>query len=413
MDPTPSTQDPSPSTQHLSPILVLNSGSSSLKFSLLQPPDLGVLATGLAERLGSPEAVINFEIQGVKNQKAIPAGAHKIALESIIDQLTEENLLQNGLSAIGHRMVHGGEAFQASTIINDEVLAAVRACNHLAPLHNPANILGVETATDLFPDVPQVAVFDTAFHQSLPPHAYLYAIPFELYTDYGVRRYGFHGTSHRYVTQQASRLLNQPYESLCLISAHLGNGASATAVKNGRSVDTTLGFTPLEGLMMGTRSGDVDPALHLFLHETLGWSLAEITQVLNKKSGLLGLSGLSNDMRTLLQEAEAGHKRAQIAIDLFCYRLAKAIAALAVPLGRLDALIFTGGIGEHAAPIREKVLGQLQILGFICDKYHNLTHGQENQGKITISESTIALVIPTNEERMIAEDCLTAITTHK
>ncbi|MCB0033201.1 MAG: acetate/propionate family kinase, partial [Anaerolineales bacterium] len=278
-----------------------------------------------------------------------------------------------------------------------------------APLHNPANVLGIKTAQALFPDTPQVAVFDTAFHQTLPSHAYLYAIPYELYEEQAVRRYGFHGTSHRYVTQKAAELLGQPYNELALISAHLGNGCSATAVLDGRSIDTTLGLTPLEGLVMGTRSGDVDPSLHQFLRDTVGYDLDQTTTMLNKQSGLLGLSGLSNDMRTLIEAAAHGHERAQLALNVFVYRLAKAIGALAVPLGRIDALIFTGGIGEHAALIRQWVIEQLTIFGFELDKSLNKIHGQGNSGIITAPNSPVAMVIPTDEEVMIARDSLAAI----
>lgn len=390
--------------QPMSPILVLNSGSSSLKFSLLQPPTWEQLADGMAERLGTPEAVVHFEQNGQRTSRPIPNHVHKFALEQIITALQTNDLLADGLSAIGHRVVHGGELFHESTILNQAVLDTIISVSPLAPLHNPANVLGIQTAQALFPDVPHVAVFDTAFHQSLPPHAYLYAVPYELYTEQQVRRYGFHGTSHRYVVREAAARLERPLKELNFVSAHLGNGVSAAAVAGGRSVDTTLGLTPLEGLVMGTRSGDVDPALHLFLQEKIGWSLAEITQMLNKKSGLLGLSGLTNDMRTLLEKADAGHERSRLAIDIFCYRLAKAIAGLTVPLGRLDGVIFTGGIGEHAAPVRARVINQLGFLGLHLDEYQNDHHGRENRGTITTPDSIPALVIPTDEERMIAED---------
>lgn len=395
-------------TQH---ILVINCGSSSLKFALIDGRAETRLITGIAERLGTLEAGLNWHTANQKGSSAIPHATHQVAMEHIITVLRDQELLDEPLTAVGHRVVHGGEQFSASTIIDDEVLAGIVACNSLAPLHNPANVLGIKTAQQLFPEIPQVAVFDTAFHQTLPPHAYLYAIPYELYEQQSVRRYGFHGTSHRYVTHKAAELLGQPYRELALISAHLGNGCSATAVLNGRSVDTTLGLTPLEGLVMGTRSGDVDPSLHQFLRDTLGYDLDRTTNMLNKHSGLLGLSGLSNDMRTLVEAAAQGHERAQIALNVFCYRLAKALAALTVPLGRIDALIFTGGIGEHAAVIRQWVLEQLRFFGFELDKAHNQTHGRENHGIITQTDSTIAMVIPTDEELMIARDSLAALET--
>ncbi len=388
-------------------VLVINSGSSSLKFALLAEGRR--LASGLAERLNSPEARLVWEDEGEKNILALPEGSHEGALAQIIDRLNVRQLLAGGLAAVGHRVVHGGEAFVASTVIDDRVLEAIERCSPLAPLHNPANLLGIRTAARLFPGIPQVAVFDTAFHQSLPPQAYLYGVPYELYQDNGVRRYGFHGTSHRYVTRQAAAILRRPLSETALISAHLGNGCSATAVLNGRSVDTSLGMTPLEGLVMGTRSGDVDPSLNLFLHENFGWSLAEITDLLNKKSGLLGVSGLSNDMRTLLEAAGSGHRRARLAIDLFSYRLAKTIAALIVPLGRLDALIFTGGIGEHASPVRQQVVEQLAYLGLSLDASANDNHGRLTGGRIDRGDGPAILVIPTDEERMIAGDCLDLI----
>lgn len=394
------------SNQH---ILVINCGSSSLKFALINGRTEARLITGLAERLGTPEANLSWKTPNHSGKHTIAQANHQAAMEQIIALLEGQQLLDEPLTAVGHRVVHGGEKFSASTIITAEVLAAIEACNNLAPLHNPANVLGIKTAQALFPDTPQVAVFDTAFHQTLPSHAYLYAIPYELYEEQSVRRYGFHGTSHRYVTQKAAELLDQPYEELALISAHLGNGCSATAVLDGRSIDTTLGLTPLEGLVMGTRSGDVDPSLHQFLHDTVGYDLDQTTNMLNKKSGLLGLSGLSNDMRTLIEAAGNGHKRAQIALNVFVYRLAKAIGALAVPLGRIDALIFTGGIGEHAALIRQWVIEQLSIFGFELDKSLNKIHGQGNNGIITAPHTPIAIVIPTDEEVMIARDSLAAI----
>lgn len=390
-------------------ILVINCGSSSLKFALISGRTEARLITGLAERLGSPEATLSWKTPTQSGEQTIARAGHQRAMEQIMALLEAQQLLDEPLTAVGHRVVHGGEKFSASTIITAEVLAAIEACNSLAPLHNPANVLGIKTAQTLFPDTPQVAVFDTAFHQTLPSHAYLYAIPYELYEEQAVRRYGFHGTSHRYVTQKAAELLDQPYNELALISAHLGNGCSATAVLDGRSIDTTLGLTPLEGLVMGTRSGDVDPSLHQFLRDTVGYDLDQTTTMLNKQSGLLGLSGLSNDMRTLIEAAANGHERAQIALNVFVYRLAKALGALAVPLGRIDALIFTGGIGEHAALIRQWVVEQLTIFGFELDKSLNKIHGQGNNGIITAPNSPVAMVIPTDEEVMIARDSLAAI----
>lgn len=383
-------------------VLVLNCGSSSLKFALMVPSSGARLIGGLAERLGTASATLRW--QGEAAEEALGGGDHAAALAHVLDHLTQRGLLDERLIAVGHRVVHGGETFTASTRLTAEVIAAIERCNHLAPLHNPANLLGIRVAQQLLPHLPHIAVFDTAFHQTLQPRAYLYAIPYALYRDHAVRRYGFHGTSHRYVTERAAEILQKPLAQTSLLSAHLGNGCSATAVLGGRSVDSTMGLTPLEGLVMGTRSGDVDPSLHSFLQDELGYTLDETTTMLNKQSGLLGLSELSNDMRTLLEAAANGHEQAALAIEVFCYRLAKALAALTVPLGRLDALIFTGGIGEHAAEIRAKTLAHLGHLNFNLDTAQNKQHGRHSNHHITLPTSTPALVIPTDEERMIAED---------
>lgn len=390
-------------------ILVINCGSSSIKFALVNGRHESKLISGLAERLGTPESRLTWSTNGAKEAEAMPSADHAAAMANILHLLEQKGLLDAPLLAVGHRVVHGGEAFTASTLIDAEVLAAIEACNHLAPLHNPANVTGIREAMRLFPDVPQVAVFDTAFHQTLPPHAYLYPVPYELYETYGVRRYGFHGTSHRFVAQKAAQMLDLPLTELNLITAHLGNGCSATAVHHGQSVDTTMGLTPLEGLMMGTRSGDVDPALHQFLQETAGYNLDKTTAMLNKQSGLLGVSGLSNDMRALTEAADEGHERAALAIELFCYRLAKTIAALAVPLGRVDALIFTGGIGENAANVRARTLHRLAILGYQVDETRNAANGRSSHGVITTPDTPIALVVPTDEEIMIARDSMTLV----
>jgi acetate kinase len=301
--------------------------------------------------------------------------------------------------------VHGGEFFTESVVLDDDAIAKIESCSALAPLHNPANLQGIRAARERFRDHQHVAVFDTAFHQTLPSKAFLYAIPSELYERHKIRRYGFHGTSHRYVAGEAARRLGKPPDALELVTAHLGNGCSACAVKNGRSVDTTMGLTPLEGLVMGTRSGDVDPNLHDFLAEHSRLSLSEITDLLNKKSGLLGLSGTSNDMRTLLEARARGDTRAALAIDVFTYRLAKAVLALSAALERLDALVFTGGIGEHAAPIRAETLAALRVLGPVLDAERNEVHGASSGGRITRDESRLlALVVPTNEELVIARE---------
>nr|WP_108124873.1 acetate kinase [Saccharospirillum mangrovi] len=381
-------------------ILVINSGSSSVKFSLFGGHLFSdELLSGLAERLGTPEAVLTWQASAGKQRESLDGGDHSAALSAIAKRLEAD---YGAPFAIGHRVVHGGEAFTESVLIDAGVIAGIEACASLAPLHNPPALLGIRALQSLYPQVPQVAVFDTAFHQTLAPEAFLYAVPKDWYTNLGVRRYGFHGTSHRYVAGEAVQRLALDPNDHGVISAHLGNGCSATAVKNGRAVDTTMGLTPLEGLVMGTRSGDVDPGLHAYLADRLGWSLAQINDALNRQSGLLGLSGLSNDMRTLIEAADAGNADAELAIDVFCFRLARKIGGLAMSLSRLDALVFTGGIGENAAPIRSRVLAHLGVLGFECDEAANLKPGEHV--RITRADSTAALVIPTREEFMIAQD---------
>lgn len=391
-------------------ILVINCGSSSLKFSVVNSQSGEQPISGLAERLGDAEAIVTIKTSnGNKLTFDISGGEHDQALETILNYLQQENLLDS-IQAVGHRVVHGGEQFTASTIINEDVLNAIESCNHLAPLHNPANLIGIRSSQKLLNNVPHVAVFDTAFHQTMPAQAYLYPVPYELYQKEGVRRYGFHGTSHRYVSMALAEKLEKPLSSLNLISAHLGNGCSATAIKAGQSVDTTMGLTPLEGLVMGTRSGDVDPSLHHFLCTQTQMTIDEVNTLLNKKSGLLGLSGLSNDMRTLEQAASEGNQQAEIAIQVFCYRLAKQIAALAVPLGHVDGLIFTGGIGENSVSIRQRVLEQLTVLGFQLDPSQNELAGKSQLGLITQAGSTPAYVVNTDEEWMIAKDTQTCVT---
>jgi acetate kinase len=379
-------------------VLVINCGSSSLKFALIEPDSSQVSHHGLAERLGTANASLAID-DG--ESEALAAGAdHKVALDRILERVSGEQI-----TAVGHRVVHGGERFSESVLLSDEVVAQIEACSPLAPLHNPANLQGIAAARARFPEVPQVAVFDTAFHHRMPAKAFHYAVPYELYERYGLRRYGFHGTSHGYVAGETATRLGRPLSELMLITAHLGNGCSACAISGGQSVDTTMGLTPLEGLVMGTRSGDVDPNLHEFLATQSGLSLHEISEILNKKSGLLGLSGESNDMRALLEARESGNARAALAIDVFCYRLAKAVLGLSAGLGRIDALIFTGGIGEHAAPIRAQTLSQLGILGAQVDEQLNGDHGRTSNGRITTTASRlVALVIPTNEERVIARE---------
>ena len=378
-------------------VLVINCGSSSLKLALIEPRSGQVLRHALAERLGTEGASLDVDGSPVG---LTPGAGHERALDAILERLDAASAV-----AIGHRVVHGGEAFSESVRLDDQTLERIRECSPLAPLHNPANVLGIEVSRKRFPNLPQVAVFDTAFHQSMPARAYLYAVPYELYERHGVRRYGFHGSSHGYVAGVAADKLGRPLAELELITVHLGNGCSACAIQAGRSIDTTMGLTPLEGLVMGTRSGDVDPNLHQFLVASAGQSLDEVTDLLNRRSGLLGLSGLSNDMRTLLEAAERGEGRAALAISVFCYRLAKGILGLCAGLSRLDALVFTGGIGEHAARVRSDTLAGLRLLGPVLDDDANREHGQRSDGRITTAASPLeVLVVPTNEELVIARE---------
>jgi acetate kinase len=388
-------------------ILVINCGSSSLKFALFDIASQQQLASGLAERLGDEKACLTHSIpeQNIhKQSKIYPNADHEKAISEVMAIFSEAKLTDQ-LAAVGHRVVHGAEAFRESSLITQETLNTIKKCIPLAPLHNPANIIGIESIQHLMPTIPQVAVFDTAFHQSLPEHAYLYPIPYSLYREQRVRRYGFHGTSHKYVCEQAAEALGKPLADMAFLSAHLGNGCSATAVLGGKSVDTTMGLTPLEGLVMGTRSGDVDPGLHKFLADSCGYSLNEINDLLNKKSGVLGLSELSNDMRELKQASAEGHRGAQLAIEVFCYRLAKQLAGLSVALGRIDALIFTGGIGENDADMRARTGEWLSILGIEIDPERNQQGGKNSGGQINGEKSAIkTLVIATNEELKIALD---------
>lgn len=381
----------------MSLVLVINCGSSSLKYSLIDPQSGKTHSHGLAERLGTGEADLIIQ-DG--DPILLPNIFHGQALDEILRRLGRVSIV-----GVGHRVVHGGESFSDSALIDDAVEAEIDACTELAPLHNPANLVGIRAAREKFPDVAHVAVFDTAFHQTLPAPAYLYAIPYALYKTFKVRRYGFHGTSHHYVADRAAELLGKPLAELHLITAHLGNGCSACAIKEGRSVDTTMGLTPLEGLVMGTRSGDVDPNLHEFLAHHTGKNLGEITALLNRESGLQGLSGLGNDMRTLVEAAHQGNEQADLAISVFCYRLAKYILGLCASLDRVDGLVFTGGIGEHSAEIRQRTLDHLHILGVEVDAVWNSNHGNASQGRITTPASRLlSLVIPTNEELVIARE---------
>ncbi len=389
-------------------ILIINCGSSSLKFAVINPKTEEEFINGLAERLGSPEAGLRWKINGEKGKQPIADADHDSAIGALLALLRDVNLVET-IAAVGHRVVHGGESFKESCLVTEEVLTAIEECTHLAPLHNPANLTGIRVAQKYFPELPQTVVFDTSFHQSMPKQAYMYAVPYSLYREHGVRRYGFHGTSYRYVSQQASEMLGLDVNKSALLIAHLGNGASAAAVLNGESVDTTMGLTPLEGLVMGTRSGDVDPNLFSFLHKECGYDIQQITDLLNKQSGLLGLSELSNDCRAIEEAMEEGHEQATLAMDVFCYVLAKKLAGMSVAMGRIDGLVFTGGIGENSDIIRKRVVEMMGIFGFQIDEELNLKHRFGGEGVITNNEGPKALVVATNEELMIARDTATLI----
>ena len=392
-------------------ILVLNCGSSSIKYKLFEMETKEVLAQGGIEKIGLPGSFLKFTLpNGEKKilEKDIPE--HTVGVEFIFQTLTnaEYGAIKSldELDAVGHRMVHGGERFSESVILNEEVIEAFKACNDLAPLHNPANLKGVNAVSALLPNIPQVGVFDTAFHQTMPAHAYMYAVPYELYEKYGVRRYGFHGTSHRYVSQRVCEYLGMPVEGSRIITCHVGNGGSISAVKDGKCIDTTMGLTPLEGLMMGTRSGDIDGGAVTFIMEKEGLDATGISNLLNKKSGLAGVSCISSDMREVASAAENGNEKARLAIDMYFYRIKKYIGAYAAAMGGVDVILFTGGVGENQSDCRETACKGLEFMGVKIDKEVNQTiHGDE--AIISTPDSKVkVVVIPTDEELMIASDTL-------
>ena len=392
-------------------VLVINCGSSSVKYSLFRMADGAggeTLASGLVEKIGEAKSRIHHTVAGRKESRDAPAPDHRSAFDLMIRELAEgPRAVLAGpadIHAVGHRVVHGGERFTESVRITDEVLTAIEANATLAPLHNPPNLVGIRAAMDLLPGVPHVAVFDTAFHQTLPPRAFLYAIPYGLYEQHDIRRYGFHGTSHRYVAETAADLLRKPLAEANLITCHLGNGCSVAAVRGGKSIETSMGLTPLEGLVMGTRSGDVDPAVVFHLVRALGMTVEEVDRVLNRESGLAGLSGVSNDMREVLHAARAGNRRAELAIEIFCYRLRKYIGAYTAVLGRVDALVFTAGIGENAPAIRERSCAGLEALGYRLDAVKNEARGPGARDVAARDSEKRIFIIPTDEEAMIARD---------
>ncbi len=394
-------------------VLVINCGSSSLKYQLINSDTEAVLAKGLCERIGIDGRLTYQKAGGEKEVTDAPMPTHKEAIQMVLDALVNEKTGAIGsladVNAVGHRVVHGGEKFASSVVINDEVIAAIEECNDLAPLHNPANLIGIHACAELMPGVPMVAVFDTAFHQTMPEKAYLYGLPYEYYEKYKVRRYGFHGTSHSFVSKHMADFLGLDKDNSKVIVAHLGNGASISAVVNGKCVDTSMGLTPLEGLVMGTRSGDIDPAIMEFIAKKEGLDIAGVMNVLNKKSGVFGISGgLSSDFRDLEEGMNSGNKLAENAIDVFSYRVAKYIGSYVAAMNGVDAIAFTAGIGENAPIVRKKVVGYLGYLGITLDEEANGKRGDDCVISTPDSKVKVA-VIPTNEELAICRETVALV----
>ena len=392
-------------------ILVLNCGSSSIKYALYNMDDKSVMTSGGAERVGLDGAFVKVKMpDGTKKQIMHDIPEHTEGVKFIFSLLTDPEIgvikSLDEIDAVGHRMVHGGEKFNKSVVINDEVLKTFKECIDLAPLHNPANLKGVEAVSELMPGLPQVGVFDTAFHQTMPAHSYLYAIPYDLYKQYGVRRYGFHGTSHRYVSQRVCDFLGVKYEDKKIITCHIGNGGSIAAVENGRCVDTSMGLTPLEGLMMGTRSGDIDAGAVTFLQKKLGLDADGMSDLLNKKSGILGVTGISSDMREIEDAIEHGNERAKMGLDMYNYRIRKYIGAYAAAMGGCDIIVFTAGVGENQYSTREAACEGLEYMGVKLDVEKNKTIRGEEAVISTPDSKVTVCVIPTDEELMIATDTM-------
>ena len=395
-------------------VLVINCGSSSLKYQLIDMVNEEALAQGLVERIGIEGSVLTQKVEGkdkyiVKEQMKDHKDAIRLVLAALVDENNGVIKSMDEISAVGHRVVHGGEKYKESVVINDEVKANIEECFKLAPLHNPANMIGIKACEELMPNTPMVAVFDTAFHGTMPEDAYLYALPYELYEKHGIRKYGFHGTSHKYVSQTCAEVMGRDIKDLKIITCHLGNGASLCAVKNGVSVDTSMGFTPLEGLAMGTRCGNIDPAIVTFLMKEEGLSVDEVNDLLNKKSGVLGISGISSDFRDIEDAAfNKGNRRAQLALRIFEYKIRTTIGAYAAAMGGVDAIVFTAGVGENGPETREKCLEGLEFLGVEIDKEANNVRGKIRE--ISKAGCNVkAFVIPTNEELVIARDTLELI----
>ncbi|WP_226036418.1 acetate kinase [Aquibacillus saliphilus] len=386
-------------------ILSINAGSSSLKFQLIEMPEEKVLAVGIVERIGMNDSIFTIEVNDEKDKTIKDIADHGEAVKMLLDKLTSSGVIAslNEIDGIGHRVVHGGERFSDSVLITEEVIKEIEDVSELAPLHNPANLTGIRAFKEILPEVPSVVVFDTAFHQTMPEQSYLYSLPYEYYKDYGIRKYGFHGTSHKYVSERASELLGIPLDQLRLLSCHLGNGASIAAIENGKSIDTSMGFTPLAGVTMGTRSGNIDPALIPYIMEKTGKTASEVMNVLNKESGMLALSGFSSDLRDIEEKATNGDHRAELALEVFAERIHKYIGSYAARMHGVDAIIFTAGVGENSITMRERILKGLEFMGVYWDQSLNNVRGKETF--INYPHSPVkVIVIPTNEEVMIARD---------
>ncbi|WP_421380477.1 acetate kinase [Bacillus salacetis] len=386
-------------------MIAINAGSSSLKFQLFEMPQEEVITKGLIERIGLNDSVFSISVNGEKQEEVTDIPNHEVAVKMLLDKLTSAGIIESldEIEGIGHRVVHGGEVFNDSVVITDEVLQKIEELSELAPLHNPANVTGIKSFQSVLPNIPAVAVFDTAFHQTMPESSFLYSLPYEYYEKYGIRKYGFHGTSHKYVSERAAEMLGRPKEQLRLISCHLGNGASIAAIEGGKSIDTSMGFTPLAGVAMGTRSGNIDPALIPFIMEKTGQTADEVLNVLNKKSGMLGVSGLSSDLRDIESQAAEGNERAELALEVFANRIHKYIGSYASRMYGVDAIIFTAGIGENSQIVREKVLKGLEFMGIYWDPARNKVRGEETFLNYPHSPVKV-MIIPTNEEVMIARD---------
>ncbi|MCE5097613.1 acetate kinase [Staphylococcus devriesei] len=387
-------------------VLAINAGSSSLKFQLIRMPEETLVTKGLIERIGIKDSIFTVEVNGEKVKEVRDIKDHEEAINIMLDSFKKHGIIEdiNDIAGTGHRVVHGGELFPTSALVTDEVEEKIESLCELAPLHNPANLMGIRAFRKLLPNIPHVVVFDTSFHQTMPEQSYLYSLPYQYYEDYGIRKYGFHGTSHKYVSQCAAEILDKPIEELRTISCHIGNGASIAAIDGGESIDTSMGFTPLAGVTMGTRSGNIDPALISFIMQKTGKTAEEVLNVLNKESGLLGISGTSSDLRDLESDAEEGKERAQLALDVFASRIHKYIGSYATRMHGVDVIVFTAGVGENSSTVRAKVLEGLEFMGVYWDpKKNEALHGEE--GFINYPHSPVkVIVIPTNEEVMIARD---------